>query len=219
LTRTALARIIDHTLLAPTATPAEVTATVAEARDLGTWSVCVSPSRLPLPADPGPVKVCAVIGFPSGAHVPRVKALEAAAAVAGGADELDMVIDLGALLAGDVAHTRAEIAAVRDSAPAPILLKVILETGALTDDAITAACGAAEEAGADFVKTSTGFHPSGGATVHAVEVMKRAVGLRLGIKASGGIHDYAAAMALVDAGATRLGMSSSRKVLAGAPED
>lgn len=218
LTRAALARMIDHTLLSPTAGTAEVAALVEEARRLGTHAVCVSPSRLPLAHPVQGLHVAAVVGFPSGQHTAEIKAAEAIGAVASGADEIDMVIDIGRLLEGDVAYTEKEVRMVREVVPAPVVLKVILETGVLDDARITAACGACERAGADFVKTSTGFHPSGGATVHAVEVMKAAVGDRLGIKASGGIRDYRQAVALVRAGATRLGMSGSRHVLADAPE-
>ncbi len=218
LNRTELARMVDHTLLAPTATDADVAALVTEANELGVWSVCVSPSRLPLRAH-GDVRVASVVGFPSGQHTAEIKAAEAAAAVEAGADEIDMVIDIGRLLAGDVGYTEKEVWMVREAVPKPVLLKVILETATLDDARITAACGACERAGADFVKTSTGFHSAGGATVRAVEVMAAAVGGRLGIKASGGIRDYPTAVAMVAAGATRLGMSASRRVLAEAPAE
>lgn len=215
-TPTELAHMVDHTLLAPTATAADVTALVAEARELGTWSICVSPSMLPLQVDTGEVKVATVCGFPSGKHTPEIKAAEAGESMRAGADEVDMVIDIGALKAGDADFTEDEIRAVRDVLPAPVVLKVIIESAALTDDEIIAACRAAEAAGADFVKTSTGFHPAGGASVHAVELMARTVGGRLGVKASGGIRDWDTAIALVNAGATRLGLSGTRAVLDGA---
>ena len=214
LERTELARLVDHTLLSPTATAADVEALAAEAADLGTYSICVSPSMLPLPFSPR-VKVATVIGFPSGKHTPETKAFEAAEAVRNGADEVDMVIDIGALKSGDATHTEDEIRAVRDAVPAPGILKVIIESAALTDDEIVAACTAAEAAGADFVKTSTGFHPSGGASEHAVALMAQTVGGRLGVKASGGIRDWDAAQAMVAAGATRLGLSGTRAVLDG----
>lgn len=214
LTPADLARIVDHTLLAPTATAADVQALAAEAAALGSYSICVSPSMLPLPFEPS-VKVATVCGFPSGKHTPAVKAAEAAEAVHHGADEVDMVIDVGALKAGNAAHTEAEIRAVREAIPAPAVLKVIIESAALTDDEIVAACRAAETAGADFVKTSTGFHPSGGASAHAIALMAATVGGRLGIKASGGIRDWATAQAMVEAGATRLGLSGTRAVLEG----
>ncbi|HHU40112.1 MAG TPA: deoxyribose-phosphate aldolase [Propionibacterium sp.] len=214
LERAELAGLVDHTLLATTATPADVEALAAEAAELGTYSICVSPSMLPLPFTPQ-VKVATVCGFPSGKHTPAAKAAEAAESVRNGADEVDMVIDIGALKAGDAARTEAEIRAVREACPAPVVLKVIIESAALTDDEVVAACRAAEAAGADFVKTSTGFHPSGGASTHAVALMAKTVGGRLGVKASGGVRDWDAAQAMVDAGATRLGLSGTRAVLDG----
>ena len=209
-----LVGMVDHTLLSPTATPADVEALATEAAALGTFSICVSPAMLPLGFPPG-VLVASVCGFPSGKHAASIKAAEAAQSVADGADEVDMVIDLGLVKAGSLDATRAEIAAVRAAAPAPTVLKVIIESAALTDEEIVAACRAAEAAGADFVKTSTGFHPAGGASVHAVELMARTVGGRLGVKASGGIRDWDTAAAMVAAGATRLGLSGTAAVLAG----
>lgn len=214
--RADLARLIDHTLLAPDAGPGQVALLCAEATDLGVKAVCVSPNRLPLPggALPPGIATATVIGFPSGAHHAAIKAAEAARAVADGADEVDMVIDLGLASAGLWDQVEAEIAAVRAAVPAPTVLKVIIESACLgRRDAIVAACRAAEAAGADFVKTSTGFHPAGGATVEAVELMAATVGGRLGVKASGGIRDVVAAVAMVEAGATRLGCSASRKIL------
>lgn len=210
-----LARHIDHTLLKPEATRADIAATIAEAADLGTYSVCLSPSALPLDLPEG-LKLAVVIGFPSGKHHSSIKAAEASLAVAEGADELDMVIDIGAAVEGRYADVEADIRAVRDAAPRPVVLKVIIESAALTDDAIVAVCRAAESAGADFVKTSTGFHPAGGASVHAVSLMKKTVGDRLEVKASGGIRTAADAEAMIEAGATRLGLSSSRAILEGA---
>lgn len=214
LDRTTLAHLVDHTLLAPTASLADVRALLDEAQELGTYSICVSPSMLPLPWPTDAVKVATVCAFPSGKHTPATKAFEAQEAVANGADEVDMVIDVGRLKAGDAAHTEAEISAVRAAIPHAVL-KVIIESAALTDDEIVAACRAAQAAGADFVKTSTGFHPAGGASAHAVELMARTVGGALGVKASGGIRDWAAASAMVAAGATRLGLSGTRAVLDG----
>jgi len=210
-----LARHIDHTLLKPEATSADIRAAIAEAADLGTYSVCLSPSALPVDL-PGELKLAVVIGFPSGKHHSSIKAAEAALAVAEGADELDMVIDIGAAIEGRYADVEADIRAVRDAAPRPVVLKVIIESAALSDEAIVAVCRAAEEAGADFVKTSTGFHPSGGASVHAVSLMKQTVGDRLEVKASGGIRTAADAQEMIEAGATRLGLSSSRAILEGA---
>ncbi len=213
LSRAELARYVDHTLLAPTAVPADVAALLAEAEELGTYSICVSPSMLPVTGGNGTVLIATVCGFPSGKHTSATKAAEAAESVARGADEVDMVIDIGLAKAGDAEGLTAEIAAVRASVPAPKVLKVIIESAALTDDEIVLACRCAEAAGADFVKTSTGFHPAGGASVHAVSLMARTVGGRLGVKASGGIRDHATALAMIEAGATRLGLSSTRAVL------
>lgn len=210
-----LVRYVDHTLLSPTATAADVAALAAEAVELGTYSICVSPAMLPVTAELAGVKVATVCGFPSGKHTATVKAAEAAESVARGADEVDMVIDLGLLKAGHPEATQAEIAAVRASVPAPKVLKVIIESAALTDAEIVQACRAAEAAGADFVKTSTGYHPAGGASVHAVELMAATVGGRLGVKASGGIRDWATAVSMVEAGATRLGLSGTSAVLTG----
>jgi deoxyribose-phosphate aldolase len=217
ISRDQLARYVDHTLLSPTATTADVDALAAEAVRLGTYSICVSPAMLPVTAGLGTVKVATVCGFPSGKHTQETKAAEAAESVVRGADEVDMVIDLGLLKAGRPELTQAEIAAVRAAVPAPKVLKVIIEAAALTDDEIVAACRAAEAAGADFVKTSTGYHPAGGASVHAVELMAKTVGGRLGVKASGGIRDWATAVAMIEAGATRLGLSGTAAVLAGSP--
>jgi deoxyribose-phosphate aldolase len=214
--RRSVAALIDHTLLKPEATGADVAALVAEARELGVLAVCVSPSALPLAGAEGLV-VATVVGFPSGKVKSAVKAAEAAQAVRDGADEVDVVIDVGAAREGDRAALEADVAAVRAAVPAPRVLKVIVESAALDDEQLALACAAAEAAGADFVKTSTGFHPAGGASVHAVEVMRQVVGDRLGIKASGGIRTAEAALALLDAGATRLGLSASRAVLDGLP--
>lgn len=208
-----LARYVDHTLLSPTATVADIGALVAEAKALGTYSICISPAMLPVTFDLGELKLATVCGFPSGKHTPAIKAAEAAESVSAGADEVDMVLDLGLVKAGRLESTRDEIAAVR--AVVPGVLKVIIESAALTDAEIVAACQAAEAAGADFVKTSTGYHPAGGASVHAIELMAATVGGRLGVKASGGIRDWASAVALIEAGATRLGLSGTAAVLAG----
>jgi deoxyribose-phosphate aldolase len=218
-TRAQLAALIDHTLLKPEATGADVAALVAEAGELGVHAVCVSPSMVPVAVDAGGgVRVAAVAGFPSGKHVSAVKAHEAAQALASGADEIDMVIDVGAALAGDVVAVRSDIEAVRTAVPRAVL-KVIVESAVLLSQAdgrtLADVCRAAEDAGADFVKTSTGFHPAGGASVDAVALMAETVGGRLGIKASGGIRTAADAVAMVDAGATRLGLSGTRAVLDG----
>jgi deoxyribose-phosphate aldolase len=220
LTRGQLAALVDHTLLKPEATHADVTALVAEAAELGVYAVCVSPSMVPVAVEAGAgrVRVAAVAGFPSGKHVSEVKSQEAAAAVASGATEIDMVIDVGAALAGDLDAVRSDIEAVR-AAVAGTVLKVIVESAVLLDRAdgrtLADVCRAAEAAGADFVKTSTGFHPAGGASVRAVALMTETVGGRLGVKASGGIRTTADALAMLDAGATRLGLSGTRAVLDG----
>ena len=211
-----LASFIDHTLLKPEATDADVVALVEEGARLGVFSVCVSPTFVALARETaaGRLKVATVCGFPSGKHVSSVKAAEAAQSIADGADEIDMVIDVGAAKAADFEAVEADIAAVRDVVPAGNILKVIIESSALVDDEIVAVCRAAEIAGADYVKTSTGFHPTGGATVHAVSLMAETVGGRLGVKASGGIRTLADALAAIEAGATRLGMSAAAAVLA-----
>lgn len=203
-----VAKLIDHTLLAPEATKNDILALIDEAERLGTYSVCVSPNQIPLPRETT-VKVAAVCGFPSGAHSMSVKAAELAAA---GVDEIDMVINVGAVKEGNFDYTEDEIKAVRDAAP-NVVLKVIIESAALTDAEIVGACKAAKAAKADFVKTSTGFHKAGGASVHAVRLMSSTVGNELGVKASGGIRDGKFASELIEAGATRLGLSSSKKVL------
>jgi deoxyribose-phosphate aldolase len=212
-----VARYIDHTLLKPEATTDDVTALIAEAIELGTYSVCVSPSMLPLTIPAGAdLKVAVVCGFPSGKHHSSIKAAEAALSIEQGADEIDMVIDIGAAKAGRFDDVQADIAAVRASIPAPKILKVIIESAALTDDEIVGVCTAAVEAGADFVKTSTGFHPTGGATVHAVRLMAHTVGDRAQVKASGGVRSFDDAIAMIEAGATRLGVSGSAAMLSGA---
>lgn len=211
LTRSELAQMIDHTFLKPEATREQVEKVAAEAGEWGTYSICVSPSQLPVNVPEG-VHVATVVGFPSGAVKSEVKAVEAARAVDDGAEEVDMVMNIGLAKDGRFEDVQADIQAVRDAVPQAVL-KVILETAALDDAEIVAACKAAEAAGADFVKTSTGFHPAGGASTHAVELMRETVGDRLGVKASGGIRSAEAAQQMVDAGASRLGLSSSVAIL------
>lgn len=214
-TRAQVAAMIDHTLLKPEASSADVRALVDEATELGVYAVCVSPSMLPLRAEG--VTVATVVGFPSGKHHSLIKGAEARLAVEQGAREVDMVIDVGAAVAGDWNAVLADILAVRESIGFDPVLKVIIESAVLSDDAIVEVCRAAERAGADFVKTSTGFHPAGGASAHAVRLMAETVGGRLGVKASGGIRTAEAALEMIAAGATRLGLSSSRDVLDGLP--
>ena len=222
-TRGEVAGLVDHTLLKPEATDADVDALVAEAAELGVLAVCVSPSMVSVAhkaagSHPEGLVIATVAGFPSGKHLPVIKAQEAAAAVESGATEVDMVIDVGAAVAGDFAAVAADIATVRAAVPG-VLLKVIVESAALLsvagERALIQACRTAEDCGADFVKTSTGFHPAGGASVTAVEIMAATVGGRLGVKASGGIRTAEAAVAMLDAGATRLGLSGTRAVLDG----
>ena len=214
-----MAASVDHTLLKPEATDADVAGLVAEAAELGVYAVCVSPSMVPVAVRAGAsVRVASVAGFPSGKHLPAVKAHEAAVAVASGACEIDMVIDVGAALAGDIDAVRSDVQAVR-SAVGGAVLKVIVESAALLaladEPTLAQVCRAAEDAGADFVKTSTGFHPAGGASARAVALMAETVGGRLGVKASGGIRTASDALAMLDAGATRLGLSGTRGVLDG----
>lgn len=207
--------MIDHTLLAPEATGQEVDALIEEARELGVLAICVSPSMLPVRA-PGLV-VATVAGFPSGKHHSLVKGAEARLAVDQGANEVDMVIDIAAARTGDYNAVLADIITVRESMGDRAVLKVIIESATLSDEQIVGVCRVAEQAGANFVKTSTGFHPAGGASAHAVRLMAETVGGRLGVKASGGIRTAAAAAEMIAAGATRLGLSRSREVLQGFP--
>lgn len=221
-TRHEVARLIDHTLLAPQASAAAIVELCLEAAELEVTAVCVSPTHVALaagvlerlnPERPLGIAVAAVVGFPSGAHLAAVKAYEAQRAADDGAKEIDMVIDLGLAVEGEWPAVEADIAKVRAAVPTPVLLKVIIESALLSPEGIVNACRVAEAAGADFVKTSTGFHPSGGASLDAVRLMAETVGGRLGVKASGGIRTAATALALLDAGATRLGMSATRAVL------
>jgi deoxyribose-phosphate aldolase len=212
-----VAAMVDHTLLAPEASDQDVEALCSEATELGVCAACVSAARVPAAARAlagSSVRLAAVVGFPSGAHLAAVKADEAARALADGASELDMVIDLAYAAVGDWAMVGEEIAAVRAVAPAPVVLKVIIESAVLSDDQIDAACAASAQAGADFVKTSTGFHPGGGASEAAVARMAADVaGAGLGVKASGGIRTAAQALVMIEAGATRLGMSRTAQIL------
>ena len=213
VTRAALAAVVDHTILAPGATRDEVLAVADEAAAWGCASVCVAPVHLPL-GERG-LRVCTVIGFPSGAHATAAKAAEAELAAGAGADELDVVVHLGSVKAGAWDAVTADLASVRAVVPRPLVVKVILESAALTSDELVRACRCVEEAGCDFVKTSTGFSPSGGASLEAVRVMHATAGGRLGIKASGGIRTTDQALAMLEAGATRLGCSATRAILAG----
>ena len=211
-----LAGMIDHTILKANATREQVERLCDEAVEHGFASVCVNSCWVALAAErlaATPIKVCTVIGFPLGAMSTAGKAAEATCAVADGADELDMVINVGWLLAGDDAAVRNDIAAVVSAARGRCV-KVILETCLLTDEQIVRACELSVEAGATFVKTSTGFS-TGGATVEDVALMRKTVGDRCRVKASGGIHNAAEAQAMVDAGADRIGTSSGIAIVSG----
>jgi deoxyribose-phosphate aldolase len=215
LTRAALAARIDHTVLRPEATRAEVERTAVEAVELGCASVCVHPDQVAFVHEivGDRIAICSVVGFPHGATPARLKADEAAAVVAMGASEVDMVVSLGPIAEDDLAHVAHEIAVVREAVP-QVVLKAIVESALWSDPVLRGVCEAAVDGGADMVKTSTGFHPAGGASAHAVEVMRAAVGQRCSIKASGGLRTLEACLAVLDAGADRLGLSSTAAVLA-----
>ena len=211
--------MMDHTLLKATATPAQIEQLCAEARQIDSASVCVSPYYVPLAKKllaGSDVKVCTVIGFPLGANTSETKAFETADAIAKGAQEVDMVINVGALLAGDEATVLEDMKAVVKAANGT-LVKVIIETCYLNDEQKKTACRLAMEAGADFVKTSTGFG-TGGATPADVALMRSVVVDKLQVKASGGIRTYEDAMAVVEASADRLGVSASLAILEGAED-
>ena len=215
-----LTSIIDHTLLAADATSAQIARLCQEAREYSFASVCVNSCRVAQARtllEGCPVKVCTVVGFPLGAMSTRAKAYEAGSAVEDGADEIDMVINVGYVKDGDWDGVLDDIMAVREACKGRVL-KVILETCLLTDDEIVRACRTAVRAGADFVKTSTGFS-KGGATVHAVSLMRSTVGADIGVKASGGIRDAESARAMVEAGASRLGCSAGVAIAKGESSD
>jgi len=211
-----LASLIDHTLLKPEATRGDVSGLCQEARQFGFASVCVNPAWVALAAERlrgSAVRVCTVAGFPLGATTTPAKRAEAAECVKLGAHEVDMVLNVGALRWGDFDTVRLDIAAVAEAVHAGgALLKVILETALLDDEQKVAGCLLAQAAGADFVKTSTGFGP-GGATAYDVELMRFAVGGRLGVKAAGGVRSLEDLKKMVAAGATRIGASASVKIM------
>lgn len=217
--RQALARMIDHTLLKPEATPAQIKQLCAEAREHHFASVCINPLYVPLASEElagSDVKVCTVIGFPLGATPTAVKVYEAELALAQGATELDMVIAIGQLKAGEEAAVRDDIAALAAVCHAHgALLKVIIEAALLSAAEKVTACRLAQEARADFVKTSTGFARSG-ATVADVALLRRTVGPEMGVKAAGGIRTYEQALAMIEAGASRIGASAGITILASA---
>ncbi|HFI0667475.1 TPA: deoxyribose-phosphate aldolase [Streptococcus suis] len=215
-----LNKYIDHTILKPEATQEQVEKILSEAKEYDFASVCVNPTWVSLAAESlkdSDVKVCTVIGFPLGANTSAVKALETKDAIANGADEIDMVINVGALKAGNDALVLDDIKAVVD-ASGDKLVKVIIETCLLTDDEKVRACQLSKEAGADYVKTSTGFS-TGGATVADVALMRKTVGPDMGVKASGGARSYEDAIAFIEAGASRIGASSGVAIMNGAQAD
>lgn len=211
-----LAKYIDHTLLKPDATESRIEKLCQEADTHGFFSVCVNPTHVKLSAEllkSSATKVCTVIGFPLGASTSSVKAYETVDAIENGADEIDMVINVGALKSGKHDLVREDIVAVVEAAN-DTLVKVIIETSLLTDDEKRVACQLAKEAGCDFVKTSTGFS-GGGATVEDVELMKTVVGENIEVKASGGVRSREDALAMIEAGATRIGASSGIAIVSG----
>jgi deoxyribose-phosphate aldolase len=217
-TQAAVAATIDHAVLKPDLTDVDVRAAARMCRERRVCALCVRPSDVALAAQElagSSTKVCAVIGFPHGANRSATKALEARLALQDGATELDMVMNIGRFLSGDAAAVEADIAmVVAEAHPQGVLVKVILETCLLTDCQIADACRIAQRAGADFVKTSTGFS-TGGATPEAVAIMLATVGDTMQVKASGGIRDWAGAVAYLEQGCTRLGIGATETVLDG----
>jgi len=212
-----IAAVIDHTLLKPDATTADIERLCQEAKQFGFASVCVNPCNVKLAAtllQGTPIKVCSVVGFPLGANKKEVKAYEARRAILDGATEIDMVMNIGALKSGDYKLVEEDMRLVKETCGSRIITKVILETALLTDEEKIRACEIAKASGMDFVKTSTGFGP-GGATVEDVKLMRSVVGEELGVKASGGIRDAETAARMVEAGATRIGASASVKIVSG----
>lgn len=210
-------RLIDHTILKADSQEKAVQQIIEEAKQYNFCSVCVNPTWVKKAAQEltdSEVKVCTVIGFPLGANTSAVKAFEAKNALENGADEVDMVINIGALKDGKHSLVEEDIAAVVTAVKGQALVKVIIETALLTKDEIVTACQLAKAAGADFVKTSTGFS-TGGATVEDVKLMRATVGADMGVKVSGGIHNKAEALAMIEAGATRIGTSAGVAIMAG----
>lgn len=209
--------MIDHTILKADATKEDVLKVIEEAKKYHFYSVCINPTWVALAKKElqgEPVAVCTVIGFPLGASTSATKAFETTDAINNGADEVDMVINIGALKTGMFAEVQEDIQAVVTAAKDRALVKVIIETALLTQDEIVKACELAKAAGADFVKTSTGFS-TGGAKVEDVRLMRETVGPEMSVKASGGIHNEAEALAMIEAGANRLGTSASIAIISG----
>ncbi|WP_338556666.1 deoxyribose-phosphate aldolase [Paenibacillus sp. KS-LC4] len=212
-----LSGMIDHTLLRADATKAEIAKLTEEAKQYEFASVCVNPTWVAFAAEQlagSKSKVCTVIGFPLGASTSAVKAFETSNAIANGADEIDMVINVGALKDGNVDYVEQDIKAVVDAAAGKAIVKVIIETSLLTDEEKVRACERAMNAGADFVKTSTGFS-TGGATAEDVALMSKTVQGKLGVKASGGVRGLEDMKKMIEAGATRIGASSGVKIMQG----
>lgn len=210
--------MIDHTILKPEATEAAVQKIIDEAKEYNFFSVCINPCWVAFASEQladTDVAVCTVIGFPLGANTPEVKAYEAADAIKNGANEVDMVINIGALKSQQCDYVRQDIQGVVDAAKGKALVKVIIETALLTDEEKVKACELAKEAGADFVKTSTGFS-TGGAKVADIRLMRETVGPDMGVKASGGVHNAEEALAMIEAGATRIGASTGVAIVSGA---
>ena len=213
-----LSKTIDHTLLKADATTAQIETLCAEAREYSFCSVCVNSSYVPLASAQlkgSDVKVCSVVGFPLGAMQTKAKAYEAAVAIEEGADEIDMVIHVGWLKSGEIAKVEQDIQALREATKGKIL-KVIFETALISKEEIVSLCEICTRVGVDFVKTSTGFS-TGGATLEDVALMKASIGEGVQVKASGGIRDYETAIAMIEAGATRLGVSAGIAIVTGAP--
>lgn len=218
---TNIASYIDHTLLKPESTESQVIQLCKEAAEFKFASVCVNPTWVEAAAAElagTEVKVCTVIGFPLGASTPETKAFETTDAISKGAGEIDMVLNVGALKSGNTDHVKKDIEAVVNAAKGKAIVKVILETCLLTDEEKAAASRLSKEAGADFVKTSTGFS-TGGATVEDVKLMRETVGPDLGVKASGGVRSLEDVQAMIEAGATRIGASSGVKIMQGLTSD
>ena len=214
---TNIAGYVDHTILKPQATTEDVKKLCEEAKKYSFASVCINPKHVSFAYDilkDTTVQVCTVIGFPLGANTSEIKALEAKKAVDDGAGEVDMVIDIGAAKEHDYTRVKEDVAAVRAAAKSPTILKVIIETCLLTDEEKVEVCKVCKEAGADFVKTSTGFS-TGGATVEDVALMYKTVAPEVKVKASGGIRNKEDADAMIKAGASRLGTSAGIKIVEG----
>ena len=210
-----LASYIDHTLLKPDALELDIIKLCREALEYKFASVCINPAFVKLAYSflkGTDVKVCTVIGFPLGATISEAKAFEAELSINNGASEIDMVINIGALKSGKYDMVESDIKAVADKCKGKALLKVIIETCLLTDEEKIKACEISKSAGADYVKTSTGFSTIG-ATAEDIQLMRECVGKEMGVKASGGIRDYATTMKMIDAGATRIGASASVKIV------